>query len=265
MDSYSVRMRAAAGGAHEAGGRHISGGERLIGAEELEATVQKLLRRALTHELGQPDFVNLTVEKVDSADITQLQALPVIQREVHSVCEGHAAAVELLLQAGVALSAAQKAVALLVHGPAPDGGVMRGAVVMDADTGARLESDPARGVRVTQLDWTPQALEGWKQRVMPLGIANERVAEALALATKVTAVAGTVAELCWSDDPSYVGGYVAAKSIGYVRIPQLKELGSPLGGRVFFVRGIRNVQEYEAALQAPVLILEQTEQRGEQA
>ncbi|TCP53827.1 6-carboxyhexanoate-CoA ligase [Tumebacillus sp. BK434] len=261
-DYYSVRMRAADGGAHEAGGRHISGGERLVCKEELEAAVQTLLRRAMTHELGQPDFVNLTVEKVARADIGQLEALPISQRVAHSVAEGHAAAVELLVQAGVALSAAQKGVALLVQGPAPDGGVMRGAVVMDADTGARLERDPGRGVRVAQHDWAPDALARWKRRVEPLGLDQVRVAEALALATKVAAQAGTVAELCWSDDPGYVGGYVAAATIGYVRIAQLKEPGSPLGGRVFFVRGVRNVQDYEAVLAVPVLIEDATAERG---
>ena len=46
-----------------------------------------------------------------------------------------------------------------------------------------------------------------------------------------------VAELCISDDPDYVTGYIAAKEIGYVRITTLKPLGSSDGGRVFLFRG----------------------------
>lgn len=45
-----------------------------------------------------------------------------------------------------------------------------------------------------------------------------------------------VAELCWSDDPDYVVGYVGSVKNGYRRIPVLKEKHCPIGGRVFFLR-----------------------------
>ena len=57
------------------------------------------------------------------------------------------------------------------------------------------------------------------------------------LATKVAHHPNIVAELCISDDPDYVTGYIAAKEIGYVRITTLKPLGSSDGGRVFLFRG----------------------------
>ena len=44
---FSVRMRAAQGGAHENGGRHISGAERLIPRELLLETTQAMVQRAL--------------------------------------------------------------------------------------------------------------------------------------------------------------------------------------------------------------------------
>ncbi|MGZ4107204.1 MAG: 6-carboxyhexanoate--CoA ligase, partial [Tumebacillaceae bacterium] len=178
------------------------------------------------------------------------------KRPVESVAEGHAMAVQLLQQAGMQEVVARRAVQLLVDGPAPNGDVMRGAVILCADTGQRLEADQARGVRVTKIDWHPEALARWQEQVRAHGIANERIQEALALATKVIATPGTVAELCWSDDPSYVSGYVASPELGYVRIPHLKEMGSPLGGRVFFVRGVHDVHAYCEALQAPVLLTE---------
>ena len=43
------------------------------------------------------------------------------------------------------------------------------------------------------------------------------------------------AEICWSDDPDYVAGYVASRHGGYVRFPHMKERGDPLGGRIYFV------------------------------
>lgn len=65
------------------------------------------------------------------------------------------------------------------------------------------------------------------------GLGHFRTFEALALATKVI-WSGVVAELCWSDDPEYVAGYVAAAAEGYVRFPRFKPAGA-VGGRVFYL------------------------------
>lgn len=255
MDLYNVRMRAAEGGAHELGGTHISGGERLVTAERLDEVVRALVQRAIAHEKGNADFINVKVERVASESVRRVKALPMRTEPVDTVAEGHAVAVRLLVEAGVSEQAAWQAVEWLKRGPAPDGDVMRGAIVMDADSGARLENDQARGVRVTGIDWHPDALAMWREQMQPLGIGSERIAEAVALATKVATTPGTAAELCWSDDPSYVTGYVASPSLGYVRIPHLKEAGSPLGGRVFFIKGNVGAEAYCESLQVPVLLI----------
>ena len=65
--------------------------------------------------------------------------------------------------------------------------------------------------------------------------------EALVLASKVQAAPGIVAEICVSDDPDYVTGYVASKSLGYRRIATIKERGDPSGGRIFLFRGPRGL------------------------
>jgi 6-carboxyhexanoate--CoA ligase len=62
------------------------------------------------------------------------------------------------------------------------------------------------------------------------------VAEALVLAGKVLHAPGLVAELCWSDDPAYLAGYVADPLHGYQRITRLKAAGEGFGGRALFVR-----------------------------
>jgi 6-carboxyhexanoate--CoA ligase len=124
----------------------------------------------------------------------------------------------------------------LAEGPAPGGCSMRGAMLVDAASGHRLEPDRARGVRASRMDLTPAAEGELRRGLAALGLDNEHVREALVLAAKVLSAPGIVAELCWSDDPAYTAGYVAGPSLGYVRFSHLKPLGEERGGRAFFVR-----------------------------
>jgi 6-carboxyhexanoate--CoA ligase len=112
---------------------------------------------------------------------------------------------------------------------------MRGAIIMDSQTGERLEPDPERGVRVSRFDWDERTLVKIKRGLEAIGLTHFRTYEALALATKVAHAPCLVAELCWSDEPSYTAGYVASQALGYVRFPMLKQKGDPCGGRVFYV------------------------------
>jgi 6-carboxyhexanoate--CoA ligase len=109
-------------------------------------------------------------------------------------------------------------------------------MIMDAQTGERLEPDPERGVRASRFDWSDETKEKIRELLAGIGLTHFRTIEALALATKVAHAPGMVAELCWSDDPEYTAGYVASLTTGYVRFPCLKEQGDEKGGRAFFVR-----------------------------
>lgn len=237
---YSVRMRAAAGGPHEAGGRHISGAERLVAEADLEPTVAGLLRRAREHPLGKADFIRITVEPVDPGTLMLIPSLPVSSVTPPGGVEAARRLAErLLTEAGVAQAAAAAAVSVLANGAGPGGAAMRGAVVMDAAGGRRLEPDPARGVRVSRLDWAADGRRRLAEVLRAAGHAVDaaaagRVADALAMASKV-AWAGAAAEVGWSDDPDYTTGYVAAPPLGYVRIPGIKAAGDTRGGRVFFL------------------------------
>lgn len=226
---YSVRMRAAQGGAHEQGGRHISGAERLVAAGNIEPIIAAMVDRAFTHSRGQADFVNLTIEKVNREEVVTVPLLPMRQIQVADMVAGRQAALEQLQAAGVALMAANLGMELLSG--LPDS--MRGAILVQAHTGERLaESLFPGGIRVSKMDVNDEQkykalLESWGKR-------NTHLREALILASKVAAGPGIVAELCWSDDPEYTAGYVASPQ-EYCRITQLKAYGSPIGGRVFFV------------------------------
>ena len=120
---------------------------------------------------------------------------------------------------------------------------MRGAILVDAITGERLDTGD-RGVRVSHMDsFDSHALGD-----------NEHMREALVLASKVQSADGIVGELCWSDDPDYTVGYVACNGV-YHRLTNMKEFGSDIGGRVFFVRSdIDSESVIEYLERAPVLV-----------
>ena len=227
---YSIRMHATRNG------RHLCGAERLGGAEVLDELAAALVRRALEHPRGRAERLRLSLDalepqEVSTAGLPDLTTVPV--DDFHA---GRCAALRLLLEAGVDGTAAAASMAALVAGAAPDGGSMRGAMLVDAATGRRLEPDQARGVRVSRMDLTPTAERLLRRGLAARGLDNPHVREALVLAGKVLAAPGMVAELCWSDDPDYTAGYVASPRHGYVRFPHLKPRGEERGGRVFFLR-----------------------------
>ena len=225
---YSLRMRA------ERDGEHCSGAERIAPAEALPALAADLVARALAHGSGAPDAVHCHIDRLPGA--MPCRPLPDVRTyAVPDSLAGRVCAKGLLLKAGVAAPAVDTALQLLADGPAPGGRVMRGAILIDALTGRRLEADPARGVRVSRMDLEPQARSGILKMLAAAGLGHQRVAEALVLAGKVLQAPGIVAEVCWSDDPDYLAGYVADPQLGYQRITCLKESGDGRGGRALFV------------------------------
>jgi len=227
---YSIRMHASRGGSH------LSGAERLVPAGELEHLAAALVRRALDHPRGVADAIRVTVELVPAAQLRRGRLPDLRTLTVSDWQQGRRAALHFLRTAGVAEDSARCAMAALAAGAAPDGGSMRGAMLVDAASGERLEPDQARGVRASRMDISTAAEQQLRRGLAELGLDNPHVREALVLAAKVLSAPGVVAELCWSDDPDYTAGYVAAPPLGYLRFPHLKPSGDPRGGRAFFVR-----------------------------
>ena len=234
---FAVKMRAARAG------EHISGAERIVPANDIPALAAALAERALRHAKGEPDEIHLKVE--EAGEIVHLEALPVSTHVTHTPEEGRAVAARLLADAGI--TRIDEIMALFAETY-----TMRGAMLLDADTLERLEPDPARGVRATHMDAAGNGngqdarcpsggtCNGQDARC-PSGDASKKnhFAEAVVLATKVANAPGIVGEICVSDDPDYVTGYVATKEIGYCRITTIKEMGDPCGGRIFLYRGPR--------------------------
>lgn len=219
MKRYSIKMRASKGELH------ISGAEKIVAEEDVETYCARLLQRAMEHSKGKPDRINVKVEAIDEAEITFLDALPVTTIPTQNAEEGMETIRSFLKQLCIVpideiLSIWQESYA------------MRGAILLDADTLERLEPDRERGVRATYMDRDTK-----DEELQKACAGKNHFNEALVLATKVVSHPNIAAELCISDDPDYVTGYIASKELGYVRITVLKEMGSPKGGRVFLFRG----------------------------
>ena len=214
---FSVKMRASRDGAH------ISGAERIVPERFIPQLAAVMAERALEHAKGQPDFINIKVET--APDPLCLPALAVSTHEARNPEEGWRIVRELLAADGIGHIDEIIALFRETYG-------MRGAMLLDADTLERLEPDQGRGVRATFMDAAESAAQGFSSE-------KNHYAEAVVLATKVAHAPGIVGEICMSDDPDYVTGYVASKRLGYARITCLKERGDPAGGRIFLYRGPR--------------------------
>ena len=225
---YSIKMRCSKGGPHEEGGKHISGAERILHENEVEQELINVYRRAITHERGKPDFINFKIEEIDEDDILYKKRLDINQHHVNSKEEGLSLANELLKENEVSEVSAEKAIQALLN--LEDS--MHGAMLFDKDSGERIDDKGMKGVRVTGI--ASADITKYKESLKNDGREGLHLEEALILASKIASCKGIVAELCWSDDPSYVIGYVGTKD-NYERIPILKDKGNPVGGRVFFV------------------------------
>ena len=221
-------MRCSKGGPHEEGGKHISGAERILREDEVEQELINVYRRAITHERGKPDFINFKIEEIDEDDIIYKKRLNINQHHVNSKEEGLNLAKELLKENAVSEESANIAIQTLLNLKES----IHGAMLFDKDTGNRIDNRGIRGVRVTGM--ASADITKYRESLKNDGREGLHLEEALILASKIASCKGIAAELCWSDDPSYVIGYVGTKE-SYERIPILKDEGNPVGGRVFFV------------------------------
>ncbi len=207
-------------------GKHVSGAERIIDEEVIPAAICELLRRPKKH-----DRLVITIERIHRVEVIE-HSLRVNSFEFESTLQAREFALQKLVESEIPKNVAKLGIGLLSRGANPKGGNMRGAVLLDIETGERLEPDKERGIRTVRVDWKDR--DRVRRKILEKGM-TERSLDALALATK-NIHCGVVAELCWSDDPDYLTGYVASKKLGYVRIKPLKESGDPLGGRIYFIR-----------------------------
>ena len=193
MPLYSIKMRASKGDLH------VSGAERIIPHADIGSAVSALTERALHHGLGRADFINVKMEEVAPEKLEYLDALPVSKRPADTVEETYKIMKEMLCELGLEAKA-DALIDLLRHNHP-----MRGAVLYDVATNSRLEPDHERGIRVTYMDAKGAASNC---------SGKNHFREAIVLATKVVNAPGIIAELCLSDDPDYLVGYLASLKHG---------------------------------------------------
>ena len=200
---------------------HISGAERLVAAHAIPPLARDLIIRAQKHSKGEPDTIHMRVEKIDPAQCLRIDPLTVTEASFDTVEDGLKYALDSLASLGIS----QGGRILSLLGECRH---MRGAMLVDSVSYERLEPDQARGIRATYMDWDKTSFSAREKN---------HYAEALVLASKVCNAPGICAELCISDDPDYVTGYVASSSFGYRRICPMKHIGESFGGRIFFFHG----------------------------
>jgi len=208
----------------------------------------------MQHTRGPAEQIRVTIDLVDASRVQQSRLPQLKTIDIVDFADARRAASALLEQSGVAPAAASAAMRQLIGGAAPGGRSMRGAMLVDCQTGQRLETDPARGIRVSRVGLTAELEAQLAGQLAPLGLDNPHVREALVLAGKVAMHPAVMAELCWSDDPGYTAGYVCSRRLGYVRFPILKPVGEVRGGRAYFIRPGCALEELTAWLEtSPVL------------
>ena len=231
MSIYSLKMRASkhTGSIQE----HVSGAEKILPQQELPQQMEALLSRALHHAKGKADFINLKIEAISSESLKYIEALPVSTHEAANPTEGRQFMCQIMTELGLTPDKCQKILELFqaTYG-------MRGAILLDVDTLERLEPDQQRGIRATYMDSIAP-----KGEAKTICDGKNHFQEALVLASKVLSAPNIIGELCMSDDPDYITGYIATRDKGYIRITQLKEMGCPDGGRIFLYRGPKSQVE----------------------
>jgi 6-carboxyhexanoate--CoA ligase len=224
---------------------HISGAEGIYDEKEIEKIIRDYTLRALKHPKGRPDRIVLSLEELVQKP-QAIQSLPVSTIQCRSSLEAASLIRELLSASGISGKAIRTALSV-TNSPK----TMRGAALVLAGSGERVEPDKQRGIRASRLGISNAAQKNLSRALERLGLDTPTVKEAITLASKVAACRQVIAELCISDDPGYTTGYIASGKYGYVRIPHAKTRGEKKGGRVFFL-------EEDADVDSTIEFLEKT-------
>ncbi|MFR8868841.1 MAG: 6-carboxyhexanoate--CoA ligase [Paraclostridium sordellii] len=229
MSLYSIKMRSSKG--LDGVEKHISGAENIVNETDLENAVNNLIKRALNHTKGKSDSINIKVEKLNELDIKYINPLSVNTIDVKNHIEGFDVVKQIIKNLGIDEKKCEYIIKLLKKNSN-----MRGAILLDVNTLERLEKDKLRGIRATYMDFENNNINLLSKSINT----NAHFLEALALSSKVISCNEVLAEICYSDDPNYTTGYVASKKYGYVRITNLKEVGSENGGRIFLYDSLKD-------------------------
>ncbi|MCG9803815.1 6-carboxyhexanoate--CoA ligase [Staphylococcus argenteus] len=219
---YSIKMRSSNQNLH------ISGAETICELENIEQTIQKFYNKGFFHENGQPDFLNIKIQKIIEP-IQQIKALSIIENDKSNLQN-------LILECGISEYALKQGMAYI-----EDGIVYTGAIIISATSGERLDSAGDRGIRVTNFSF---------EDINNKADLSERVKDALAIASCINSKPYVKGELCVSDDLTYTTGYFATGALGYHRLFDIKKANTRHGGRIIFVDDDLDLNSYISFLES---------------
>jgi 6-carboxyhexanoate--CoA ligase len=231
-------------------GLHISGAEGIFCEDEITRASEGYILRAITHPRGTPDTIVITLEAIKTS-LSRAPLLTVSTAACKSPEEGWGIMVRHLALLGISAAARNAALKVLRSKK-----TMRGASLIAAVSGRRLEISRERGVRVSHLGIDRASEKKLCKRLVSMKIDTTTVKEALVLASKVVSCSDVIAEICISDDPDYTTGYLASRETGYLRVPNMKCKGEMHGGRVFFLRTGANINKTIEYLEKKPVIME---------
>jgi 6-carboxyhexanoate--CoA ligase len=226
---FSICMRAAANANNGGREQHLSGWERLVPGNQIAAIVQNLLRRILAHTRRKADIINIRIDKIKRAKIRQVSALKIESLQFAIIEQFHSNAIISLVEFEIFEIAAHKGIKLIKNLSAST----RGEMVLNAVTGEPIDNFGDRGIRLSYMDC--QNEPAFLSFLAESGVSGEKVREAVILDSTAAFAKDCVAELCWSDDPYDITGYIASKEI-YRRLSPMKSKEDNIEGRVFFVK-----------------------------
>ncbi|MCD8899504.1 6-carboxyhexanoate--CoA ligase [Staphylococcus gallinarum] len=214
---YSIKMRSSQQS------KHISGAETICDEPAIADVLLRFFNKGFDHENGAIDFLNLKIEKV-TRPLTTIQSLPIY--------DNNDTITNLASQVHINPEILQKAWSYI-----EDSNNYSGAIILSVHNGQRLDDTGLRGIRVTRFMFETQHNY------------NDRIQDAITIASCINQFPGVIAELCVSDDLTYTTGYFASTSTGYQRIKNIKKKGSRNGGRIIFVDNTINLEAYRNYLE----------------
>ncbi|MDQ7055779.1 MAG: 6-carboxyhexanoate--CoA ligase [Persephonella sp.] len=232
-------------------GKHQSGAERIVSEKELENVLTQINKRLTRKPF---DYLSIKVSLIKKQPCV-IKSLKIVDVCADNVGEATEKAVKLLHSAtGLSEEKIKKLIKTVHTGASPDGNNMRGAMIVD-QKGERIELDPYRGVRTTEIDFIDR--DEVLKKLEEKGY-TERTADALAVSSKNMNYPDITAEFCTSDEPDYLTGYIAVKGY-YYRITPLKTEGNTKGGRIYFVKNGINLKKLYNYLEKEAVLIEYTE------
>ncbi|EKU48229.1 6-carboxyhexanoate--CoA ligase [Staphylococcus massiliensis] len=219
---YSIKMRA------NKDATHISGGETLCSKEQVDQELTALFKKGFQHSNGDADFLNIKVERVATTPV-DIPCLHIVDHQValETLASDHAISAKAL-ETGLAY----------LH----NNTIYRGAIILDKETGERLDNSGSKGIRVTTFGVSDDLKLELSMRYA--SFMSKRIKEALSLTSCINFSDQVAGELCISDDLNYTTGYFASKTHHYNRLHQVKPENTRVGGRIIFVDHDIDIERY---------------------